>query len=104
MPFTASWRTLLDECDALAADATLITPLSDDRFSITDVQEHRLIIEFTESDDSQPLQRDQFETLAEQIADADGTFELHRFLKIGFVFSIKSSIFSNQFSCQLYRS
>jgi hypothetical protein len=65
MAFTASWRTLLDECDALAANATLITPLSDNRFRITDVQEHRIITELVDSGDSQPLQREQFETLAE---------------------------------------
>ncbi|MDL0125266.1 hypothetical protein PNQ92_07550, partial [Halobacterium salinarum] len=67
MPFTASWRTLLDECDELAADATLITPLSETRFHLTDVQEHRINIEFVDSGDSQPLQREQFETLAERI-------------------------------------
>ncbi|SFT09929.1 hypothetical protein [Halostagnicola kamekurae] len=78
MPFTASWRTLLEECDALAADATLITPLTETRFRITDVQEHRIVIEFGDSGDSQPLQREQFETLAERITDAGGTFELER--------------------------
>lgn len=75
MPFTARWRTLLDECDALAADATLITPLSEARFHLTDVQEHCIVIEFDDSSDSQPLQREQFETLAERITDAGGTFE-----------------------------
>jgi hypothetical protein len=78
MPFTASWRTLLDECDALAEDATLITPLTDTRFRITDVQEPRIVIEFVGSSDSQPLQREQFETLAERITDAGGTFDLQR--------------------------
>lgn len=73
MPFTARWRTLLDKCDALAADATLITPLSVVRFHLTDVQEHCIVIEFAGSSDSQPLQREQFETLAERITDA-GTF------------------------------
>jgi len=67
MPFTASWRTLLEECEELAADATLITPLSETRFCITDVQEHRINIEFVDSGDSQPLQREQFETIAEHI-------------------------------------
>lgn len=78
MPFTASWRTLLDECDALAADATFITPLSETRFRLTDVQEYRIIIEFVDAGDSQPLQREQFETLAERITDAGGTFDLQR--------------------------
>jgi hypothetical protein len=78
MPFTASWRTLLDECEALAADTTLITPLTDTRFRLTDVQEHRIIIKFVDSGDSEPLQREQFETLAERITDAGGTFDLQR--------------------------
>ena len=78
MSFTASWRTLLDECDALAEDATLITPFTDKRFRITDVQDPRIVIEFVDSSDAQPLQREQFETLDERIADAGGTFELQR--------------------------
>jgi len=78
MPFTTSWRTLLDECEELAADATLITPLSETRFHLTDVQEHRIVIEFIDSGDSEPLQREQFETLAERITDAGRTFELQR--------------------------
>ncbi|MDL0145566.1 hypothetical protein [Halobacterium salinarum] len=78
MTFGTSWRTLLDECEELAADATLITPLSETRFRLTGVQEHRIVIEFVDSGDSQPLQREQFETLAERITDAGGTFDLQR--------------------------
>jgi len=43
---------------ALAAAATVITPLSETRFRITDIQEHRINIEFVNSGDSQPLQRE----------------------------------------------
>lgn len=71
MPFTASWRTLLNECDALAADATLIMPLSEMQFRLTDVQDRRII----ESGNSQPLQREQFGTLVDRITDAGGTFD-----------------------------
>ncbi|WP_458190760.1 hypothetical protein [Haladaptatus sp. NG-WS-4] len=78
MPFTASWHTLLDECDALSESATLVTPLTDTQFRITDTQEHRIIIEFVDSGDSQPLQREQFATLVERIDDANGTFDLQR--------------------------
>ena len=46
MPFDVSWRTLLDACDEFPDGATLITPLSHERFRITDVQEYRIIIEF----------------------------------------------------------
>lgn len=62
MPFDVSWRTLLDACDEFPDGATLITPLSHERFRITDVQEHRIIIEF-HSGESRPLHHEQFETL-----------------------------------------
>jgi hypothetical protein len=78
MPFSVSWHTLLDELDDLPEGATLITPLSHKRFRITDVQEHRAVIQFEESGDSQPLQRDQFETLYRQINDAPSGFDLSR--------------------------
>ena len=78
MPFGTSWHTLLDECDALGADATLTTPLTDTRFRITSAQDPRIVIEFVDTGDSQPLQRDQFETLAGRITETEGTFELQR--------------------------
>ncbi len=40
MPFSVTWHTLLDECEDLPEDATLLTPLSQDRFRLADVQEH----------------------------------------------------------------
>jgi hypothetical protein len=63
MSFTASWHTLLDELDDLPESATLITPLSHQRFRITEVQDARVIIQFEDRDEKRPLQRDQFETL-----------------------------------------
>ena len=78
MPFSASWHTLLEECDALSEGATLVTPLTDKRFRITDTQEHRIIIRFEESNNSEPLQREQFATLADRITEAGGTFDLQR--------------------------
>ena len=84
MAFTERWHALLDACDDLPAEATFITPLTSKRFRITDVQEHRVLVEFdpTDAEDSrtQPLQREQFETLADRIdeaADRDG-FDLRR--------------------------
>jgi len=50
MPFSASWHTLLDELDDLPEGATLITPLSHDRFRVSDVQEQRVVIEFLDRD------------------------------------------------------
>ena len=81
MPFSVSWHTLLDEAEDLSADATLMTPLSHKEFRITDTQEHRVIIEYTDRDrdEKRPLKRDQFETLYRRIQDApDTAFDLDR--------------------------
>lgn len=78
MGFTASWGTLLDKLDGLGDDATLITPLSNKRFQIDDVQKHRVIITMEVSGEARPLQRDQFETLYRRIQDASEGFELDR--------------------------
>lgn len=78
MPFNVSWHTLLDELEELPDGANLITPLSHKRFRITDLQEHRVIIQFEESGENRPLQRDQFETLHQRIQDSQGRFQLDR--------------------------
>ena len=68
----------------MPTEATFSTPLTGKRFRITDAQEHRVLVEFnpTDAEDgrTQPLQREQSETLAERIAedtDRDG-FDLRR--------------------------
>ncbi len=78
MTFASTWGNILDECEALEDDAMLITPLSDQRFRITDIQEHRVVVEFTDSGESRPLQRDQFETLVDRVRSEVGGFELDR--------------------------
>lgn len=78
MTFTATWNTLLSACDALEADTTLRTPLSETRFRITDVQDHRIVVEFLESAESRPLQREHFETLVERVRDRADGFDLER--------------------------
>jgi len=78
MAFASTWSNLLAECEALEDDATLITPLSEQRFRITDVQEHRVIVEFVDSEESRPLQREQFETLVGRVRDSITEFELDR--------------------------
>ena len=78
MSFSENWHTLLEAAEERSPEATLITPLSHTRFRITDTQEYRVIIEILDSDDSQPLQRDQFETLYRRVQDAGGGFELDR--------------------------
>ena len=78
MTFGASWYTLIDELDELPEGATLLTPLSHDRFRVTDVQENQIVIEFLDKDmeKTRPLQRAQFETLYERITDKQGKFPL----------------------------
>ena len=77
-PFGATWGTLCERCEELPADATLITPLANKRFRVTDVQEPCIIIEDTDTGDSQPLQREQFEALVEHTRDAIEGFDLDR--------------------------
>ena len=80
MTFSVSWHTLLDELDDLPEGSTLITPLSHNRFRITDVQKQRVVIEFLnrDIDETRPLQRDQFETLYRRISDERDGFDLDR--------------------------
>ena len=78
-PFGATWGTLIERCEDLPEDATLITPLSTRRFRVTDVQQQRIIIEDTDTGDSQPLQREQFEALIEHTRDSAGEgYDLER--------------------------
>lgn len=76
MPFSVTWHTLLDECEGVASDATLVAPLSNRGYRITDVQEHRIIVEPVDGDETQPLQREQFESLYRRIDESVDGFDL----------------------------
>jgi hypothetical protein len=78
MSFSASWHTLLDNVDELPPETTLLTPLSRKPFRVKDVQEHRILVEYRDDDETIPLQRDQFETLFERIGESRSEFELDR--------------------------
>lgn len=78
MSFTGSWHALLEECEDLPEDASLVTPLTHERFRITDTQEHRVIIEFMDTGKVRPLQRDHFERLYQNIQDTPDAFALDR--------------------------
>ncbi|WP_256684919.1 hypothetical protein [Halococcus qingdaonensis] len=78
IPFGATWGTLIERCEKLPEEATLITPLASKRFRITDVQDQRIIIEDVDSGDTQPLQREQFAALAEHTREATDGYELSR--------------------------
>jgi hypothetical protein len=78
MPFEASWHTLLDRCEEFGGGTKIATPLSDDQLRVTDVQEHRIVVEFSDTGETRSLQREQFETLHRRIQDVDGAFDLSR--------------------------
>lgn len=78
MTFRASWHNLLDNIEELPSDVTLVTPLSRKAFGVEDVQEHRVLIQFRDDNETIPLQKDQFRTLHQRIQDARGEFELDR--------------------------
>ena len=78
MPFSASWHKLLDHLEDLPPDTTFITPLSRKSFRVTDVQEHRVIIEYRDDSETVPLQCEQFETLYERVGEVPNGFDLSR--------------------------
>lgn len=78
MSFRTLWHTLLEELEDLPAEATLLMPVSHKRFRVTDVQEHRVIIDVEETSETRPLQREQFESLYRRVTDEPGGFELDR--------------------------
>ncbi|WP_338741448.1 hypothetical protein [Haloplanus salilacus] len=78
MSFNSTWHNLLDNVEELPSDATLVTPLSRKVFRVTDVQEHRVLIQYRDDDETIPLQKEQFETLYRRIQDAHGEFDLDR--------------------------
>jgi len=78
MPFSATWHNLLEPLEALPADATFQTPLSDRPFRVDEVQEHRIIITYRDASETTPLSREQFETLYERVTDATAGFDLDR--------------------------
>jgi hypothetical protein len=76
--FSDIWYSLLDRLNNLSKKTTLITPLSHKRFRISDVQEQRVVIDFEDRGEKQPLQRDQFKALFRRISDEPDGFELGR--------------------------
>jgi len=70
--FGPTWNNLRDNVDALQSGATLVTPLSRKAFSIEDVQDHRVLIQYRDDDETIPLQKDQFENLYERVSGSRG--------------------------------
>jgi len=78
MTFSSTWTNLLENVEGLPSDATLVTPLSRKAFGVTDVQEHRILIQYRDEGETIPLQREQFETLYERVSESLGEFDLDR--------------------------
>jgi hypothetical protein len=78
MTFGPTWNNLLENIEALQSGATLVTPLSRKAFSIEDVQEHRVLIQYRDDNETIPLQKDQFETLYERVSESRGKFDIDR--------------------------
>jgi len=78
MTFGTTWHNLLENIEELPSDATLVTPLSRKAFGVEDVQEHRVLIQYRDEDETIPLRKDQFETLYSRIQDSRGEFDLDR--------------------------
>lgn len=78
MTFSSTWNNLLENVEELPSDAILVTPLSRKAFGVTDVQQHRVVIQYRDDDETIPLQKDQFETLYRRVSESLGEFELDR--------------------------
>jgi hypothetical protein len=73
MSFDAIWETIQAELAGLDEAATFVTPRTEDRFQVVEVQEPRIVVQLEGEADTQPLQRQQFETIYERLSeDADG--------------------------------
>ena len=78
MPSSDEWNTLRNKVEEFPSDAILLTPLSQKRFLVTEVQDSNIAIKYIESDDSEPLQHDKFEALFERVREAPDEFDLDR--------------------------
>ena len=76
MAFTATWHTLLDTLKELPSDATLLTPLSEKPFRVTNIQQPRILISYRDNDETLPLDREQFQTLVQRIDESHAGFSL----------------------------
>jgi hypothetical protein len=74
-PFGRTWGTVFHQ----NKDAMLIATLSSHRFRVPGIQQQRVTIEDTDTGDSQPLPRNQLETLVKRTRGAaGGGFDLER--------------------------
>ncbi|WP_123533706.1 hypothetical protein [Halosimplex salinum] len=68
MTFDARWRTLRERCDSLDPDAVLVTPGDERVFAVDRTDETAILVTFRD-DGERTLRRDQFEVLADRVAE-----------------------------------
>lgn len=78
MTFESTWGNLLENIEEVPPEATLLTPLSRKAFRVADIQQHRVLIQYRDDDDTIPLQKAQFETLYQRVSESLGEFDLER--------------------------
>lgn len=67
------WRELRDRCRSIEPGTVVVTPESEDPFTVGSVGSDRIVVEFLESDGERVLGRDQFEALYDRLeSDLDG--------------------------------
>ncbi len=72
---TDPWPSLREACDDLDPDAELETPVSERRFAAEATSDTGIRVRFRDSDEQRTLRREQFEVLADRLAD-DGPLSL----------------------------
>jgi hypothetical protein len=77
MDFQRYWHELL-EASEIAVDDTLYVPHHRSEFTVSDVEQHRIIVTEQSSGDSERLNKDTFRKLLTNIDDTEGSFDLDR--------------------------
>lgn len=72
------WDTLGDRVEELPTDSALLTPLSRKRFTVTEIRDSKMIIEYRTGAKSDSLRREKFELLLSRVLDAPSGFDYDR--------------------------
>ncbi|MFB6253859.1 MAG: hypothetical protein ABEI06_04560, partial [Halobacteriaceae archaeon] len=71
------WADLQEACMNLDQDSVLVTPSSEEAFTVNAVKEDRIIIEFIDSGEERTLWHSQFEILFDQLESESNGFAIH---------------------------
>ena len=69
------WGPLRKECERLDPGIELVTPVSERPFAIEATFEDRIVVRFRDSNEERPLRREQFDVLADRLADGPISLE-----------------------------